>query len=79
MPYDRAGYRDHCGECRHFMLNEERTKLRREVFGEHAPEAHYCGKLHIFLSILDSPQNPSSNAAGCFSYEKRGRNGRVRV
>lgn len=18
MPYDRAGYRDHCGECRHY-------------------------------------------------------------
>lgn len=46
MPYDSAGYRDH------------------------------CGKLHIFVSILDSPQNPSSNAAGCFSYEKGGRNGR---
>lgn len=70
MPYDRAGYRNHCGECRYFKLDEERTKLRREVFGEHAPEVHYCGKLHIFVNVLDSPSNPSSNAAGCFSYEK---------
>ena len=79
MPYDRAGYRDHCGECRHFMLDAERTRLRHEVFGEHAAPAHYCGKLHIFVSMLDSPQNPSSNAAGCINYEKGGRNDRVRV
>lgn len=44
-----------CGECRHFKLDAERTRLRREVFGEHAAPAHYCGKLHIFVSILDSP------------------------
>ena len=79
MPYDNAGYRDHCGDCRHFRLDEERTKLRREVFGEHAAPANYCGKLHIFVSTLDSPSNPSCNAAGCFSYEKGGRNGRVRA
>ncbi len=79
MPYDRAGYRDHCGDCRHFKLDEERTKLRREVFGEHATEVHYCGKLHVFVNTLDSPSNPSCNAAGCFSYEKGGRNGRVRA
>lgn len=79
MPYDRAGYRDHCGDCRHFKLDEERTKLRREVFGEHAAPAHYCGKLHIFVNVLDSPSNPSCNAMGCFSYEKGGRDGRVRA
>lgn len=76
MPYDSAGYRDHCGDCRHFMLDEERSKLRREVFGEHAAPAHYCGKLHIFVSALDSPQNPSSNAARCTNYEKGASNGR---
>lgn len=75
MPYDRAGYREHCGECRHFMLDAKGSRIRREVFGEHAASAHYCGKLHIFVNVLDSPQNPSSNAAGCFSYEKGGRNG----
>ena len=75
MPYDRAGYREHCGECRHFITDAERTKLSREVFGEHVPDAHCCGKLHILVSALDSPNNPSSNAAGCFSYEKGGRNG----
>ena len=79
MPYDSAGYRDHCGECRHFKLDEERTKLKREVFGEHAAPANYCDKLHIYVSALDSPQSPSSNAAGCFSYERGGRNDRVRV
>lgn len=79
MPYDRAGYRDHCGDCRHFKLDEERTKLRREVFGEHATEVHYCGKLHVFVNTLDSPSNPSCNAAGCFSYEKGGRNVRGRA
>ncbi len=76
MPYDSAGYRDHCGDCRHFMLDAERSRLRCEVFGEHAAPVYYCGKLHIFLSILDSPQNPSSAAAGCIKYEKGGRNGR---
>nr|DAW35140.1 MAG TPA: hypothetical protein [Caudoviricetes sp.] len=76
MPYDRAGYREHCGECRHFKLDEECTRLRREVFGEHAAPANYCGKLHIYVSALDSPQNPSCNAAGCYSYEKGGRNDR---
>lgn len=76
MPYDSAGYRDHCGECCHFMTDVERTKLRREVFGEHATEVHYCGKLHIFVNVLDSPNSPSSAAAGCYSFEKGGRNGR---
>ena len=76
MPYDSAGYRDHCGECRWIMTDVERTKLRREVFGEHAAPAHYCGKLHIFVNALDSPNSPSSAAAGCYSFEKGGRNGR---
>lgn len=76
MPYDRTVYREHCGECRHFALFAERTKLRREVFGRHMASAHYCDKLHIFVSVFDSPQNPSSAAAGCCSYEKGGRNGR---
>lgn len=76
MPYDSAGYRDHCGACRHFKLDAERTKLRREVFGEHAPEVHYCEYLGIRVNYLDSPQNPSSAAARCCSYEKGGRNGR---
>ena len=79
MTYDSAGYREHCGECLHFKLDEERTKLRREVFGEHAAPVYCCGKLHIFVNVLDSPSNPSSNAAGCHSYEKGGRDGRVRA
>lgn len=33
MPYDNAGYRDHCGDCRHFKLDAERTKRRREAPG----------------------------------------------
>jgi hypothetical protein len=55
MPYDNAGFRDHCGECRHFMLDEERTRLRREVFGEHAGPAHCCGELRVFVGALDLP------------------------
>lgn len=50
MPYDSAGYRDHCGDCRHFKLDVERTRLRRVLFGEHAPEVHYCGGL---LSVIE--------------------------
>ena len=30
----------------------------------------------IFVSALDSPNSPSSNAEGCYSYEKGSRNGR---
>lgn len=78
MPYDSAGYRDHCGDCRHFIPDAEGSRLRREVFGEHAGDVHYCEYLGIRVNYLDSPQNPSSNAAGCCSYEKGGRNGRVR-
>lgn len=70
MPYDRAGYRDHCGKCRHFKLDEERTKLKREIFGEIIPDVYYCAKLHIFVEPLDSPNNPSSAAAGCYSFKR---------
>ena len=70
MAYDNAGYRYHCGECRHFKLDEERTKLKHEIFGEHMPDVYFCGKLHIFVEPLDSPNNSSSAAAGCYSYEK---------
>lgn len=70
MAYDNAGYRRHCGECCHFTLDEERTKLKREVFGELIPNVYYCGKLHIFVEALDSPNNPSSAAAGCYSFKK---------
>lgn len=70
MAYDSAGYHDHCGECRYFALDEERTKLKREVFGKLTPNVYYCKKLHIFIDHLDSPNNLSSAAAGCYSYEK---------
>lgn len=72
MAYDRAGYRVHCCECRHFALDEERTKFNREIFGEHMPKVYYCEKLRIRVDLLDSPNNPSSKAAGCYSYEKAG-------
>ena len=29
MPYDSAGYRDHCGACRHFKLDAERTNYEK--------------------------------------------------
>ena len=73
MAYDSAGYRYHCGECCHFALDEERTKLRRELFGRNIPNAYYCKKLHIPVDLLDSPNNPASAAAGCIYYVKRGR------
>lgn len=73
MAYDSAGYRYHCGECCHFALDEERTKLRRELFGRNIPNAYYCKKLHIPVYLLDSPNNPTSAAAGCIYYVKRGR------
>ena len=73
MAYDLAGYHNHCGECRHFALDEERTKLKRDVFGELIPSVYYCKKLHIFVEPLDSPNNPSSAAAGCYSFEKAGK------
>lgn len=79
MAYDRAGYHNHCGECRHFSLDEGRTKLKREVFGELMPSVYYCKKLHIFIDPLDSPNNQSSAAAGCYSYEKAGKRQRYRT
>lgn len=73
MAYDTAGYSKHCGECRHLALDEERTKYNREIFGEHIPNVYYCEKLHIRVDLLDSPNNPSSAAAGCYIYEKSGK------
>lgn len=70
MAYDTAGYRDHCGECCHLVLDKERTKYNREIFGEHMPKVYYCEKLHIRVELLDSPNNSSSKAAGCYGYEK---------
>lgn len=73
MEYDSADYRYHCRECRHFAPDEERTRLRRELFGRNMPEAYRCKRLHIPVDYLDSPNNPRSAAAGCFHYVKRGR------
>ena len=70
MAYDRAGYRDHCGDCRHFALDERWTALYREIYGEHMPDVHCCEKLGIRVARFDSPQNPISVAAGCIHYEK---------
>lgn len=79
MPYDNAGYRDHCYECRHFVLDEKRTKLMREIYGRYMPKVYYCKKLHIFVEPLDSPNNPSSASAGCYSFEKAGKRQRYRT
>lgn len=76
MAYDNAGYRCHCRECRHYELDDEQTALRRDVYGGHMPEVYRCDELSIVVEPLDSPQNPSSAAAGCIYYEKGGRNGR---
>lgn len=70
MAHDRADYRNHCGRCRHFKLDERRTALYRETYGEHMSDVHRCEKLGIRVERFDSPQNPSSVAAGCFSCEK---------
>ena len=70
MAHDRAGYRNHCGGCRHFKLDERRMALYREIYGEHMPDVHRCEKLGIRVERFGSPQNPLSVAAGCFSYEK---------
>lgn len=70
MPYDNAGYRDHCYKCSNFAIDEERTKLIREIYGRYMTKVYYCKKLHIVVDSLDSPNNPSSAAAGCHSFEK---------
>lgn len=70
MPYDRAGYRDHCGECRHFMIDARLMQNRRYAYGVGALAAYYCDALGDYVDASDSPQNPISVAAGCFSYEK---------
>ncbi|WP_333789653.1 hypothetical protein [Parolsenella catena] len=69
MPYDSAGYRDHCGGCRHFKLDERRTALYREIYGEHMPGVHRCEKLGIRVDRFDSPQNPLSVAAGIAKWQ----------
>lgn len=70
MPYDNACYRDHCYKCSNFAIDEERTKLIREIYGRYMTKVYYCKKLHIVVDSLDSPNNPSSAAAGCHSFEK---------
>lgn len=70
MPYDRAGYRDHCGECRHFMIDAWLMQIRRYAYGVGAPAAYYCDALRDYVNASDSPQNPISAAAGCIHYEK---------
>lgn len=70
MPYDSAGYHDHCGGCRHFKLDERRTALYREIYGEHMSDVHRCERLGIRVERFDSPQNPISVAAGCIHYER---------
>ena len=70
MAHDRAGYRNHCGECRHFELDERSAALLREVYGEHMPDVYRCEKQGIRVGRFDSPQNPISAAAGCIHYEK---------
>ena len=79
MAYDNAGYRDHCYECSNFALDEERTKLMREIYGMYMPKVYYCKKLHKFIAPLDSPNNQSSAAAGCHSFEKAGKRQRYRT
>lgn len=51
----------------------ERTKLRREVYGEYMPDVYRCEKLDIRVERFDSSQNPISAAARCVYYEKGGR------
>lgn len=75
MASERACYRAHCGECRHFALDERRTAINRKIYGERMPDVHRCEMLGIRVDRFDSPQSPISVAAGCFSYEKGGRNG----
>lgn len=80
MPYDRAGYRDHCRECRHFGLDAWLMQIRRYAYGVDAPAAYYCDALRDYtyycdalrdyVNASDSPQNPLSVAAGCVHYEK---------
>lgn len=70
MASERACYRAHCGECRHFELDERRTALYREIYGERMPDVHRCEMRGIRVDCFDSPQSPISVAAGCFSYEK---------
>lgn len=73
MAYDGAGHRDHCRECRHFEFDDVQTALRREIYGVRMSEAYRCGKLGFIVEPLDSPQNPTSAAAGCIYYDKGGR------
>lgn len=70
MAHDSAVYRDHCGECRHFMIDAWLMQIRRYAYGVGAPAAYYCDALRAYVNASDSPQNPISAAAGCVHYEK---------
>ena len=63
---------DYCGKCRHFEFDDVQTELRREFYGGHLPEVYRCDKLGVIVEPLDSPQNPSSAAAGCIYYNEEG-------
>lgn len=58
MAHDRAGYRDHCRECRHFMIDAWLMQIRRYAYGVGAPAAYYCDALRGYVNASDSPQNP---------------------
>lgn len=76
MAHDSAGYRDHCRECRHFMIDAWLMQIRRYTCGVGAPAAYYCDARREYVNASDSPQNPLCAAAGCIYYEKGGRNDR---
>lgn len=70
MPYDGAGYREHCGECRHFMIDAWLMQIRRYAYGVGATAAYYCDALRKYVNASDSLQNPLCAAVGCTKYEK---------
>lgn len=70
MPYDSAGYHDHCGGCRNFRLDAWLMQIMRYAYGVDAPADYYCDALRDYVDASDSPQNPLSVAAGCVHYEK---------
>lgn len=70
MASDSAGYREHCGECRHFMINAWLIQVRFSAYGVDASAPYYCDALRKYVNASDSPQNPLCAAAGCTKYEK---------
>lgn len=67
-----------CSWCGHVVKLDYDVLIADEI---HIP-FNYCPNCSaevvedvIFVSALDSPNSPSSNAAGCYSYEKWSRNG----